>query len=239
RRTAILSVVLDAEISVRSGRIVAGREDDATERPIFADQIGGRGRRKEAVLPDQNTAEAVGGRHADGGLYHFAIVEATVPAETEGLTRESLQGVEDRLDKVLGVVPLLKHRDLLTQSGGAGSLSLEGDRRDGSDHRIALCFSCAATTAAPAPDNSRKSMAYCPALRCHETSARMPRRCMSRHTFWSRKRLAARISALSKDGWSTGENWTPVATPAASAASFASMMVSASPPTRDTTGIQP
>ena len=75
--------------------------------------------------------------------------------------------------------------------------------------------------------------------RRQETSAAMALRCMRSQTARSRhsaRQPAQRLAEVRRDV--AGENWIPVATPAASAASLASITVSARPPTRDTTGMR-
>src|SRR5262249_58361170 len=97
-------------------------------------------------------------------------------ADDERLAGKSLQRIEDRLDKVLRIAGLLENRHLLAQARGAGPLPFPRLGRDRSDHRLALRFSRCATTAAGRLQRPRNSAAYLPALRCHETSARMPPR---------------------------------------------------------------
>ena len=85
----------------------------------------GGGGREDAALADQHPAEAVGGGHLQRDLDDLAVVVAAVAADHEGLAREALQAVEDRLDEVLDVVRLLEVRHLLAQARGAGLLVVD------------------------------------------------------------------------------------------------------------------
>src|SRR5262249_30290975 len=181
RRTAVADVVLDAEIAVRAARVVTRRQNDAAEGPMFTDHIGCGWRREEAAATDENPAKAVRCRHPDHRLDDVPIVEAPVAAYDERLAGESLQRIEDRLNEVLRIARLLENRDLLAKAGGAGPLPLPRLGSGCSDHRLALRFSRGAATAAGRLQRPRNSAAYFPALRSHETSARIPRRCTSRH----------------------------------------------------------
>ncbi len=115
-RAAIADIVLDAEVFGRAAGIVAGREHDAAEGLVFADDVGGRRRRQDAAAADQHAAEAVGRRHLDDDLDDFAVVVAAVAADHQGLALEAVETVEDRLDEVLGIVRLLEDRNLLAKA---------------------------------------------------------------------------------------------------------------------------
>ena len=67
----------------------------------------------------------------------------------------------------------------------------------------------------------------------------MARRTMADQSFLSAKASQARSTASARGAAATGENWKPVAPPARSAASLASITVSARPPVRATTGSVP
>ena len=67
----------------------------------------------------------------------------------------------------------------------------------------------------------------------------MARRTMADQSFPSAKASHARSTASASAAADTGENWKPVAAPALSAASLASITVSARPPVRATTGRVP
>lgn len=133
-RTAIADIVLDAEVFGRAAGVVAGGEHDAAEGFVFADDVGGGRRRQNAAAADEYAAEAVGGRHLDGDLNDFAVVEAAVAADHQGLTGKAFERVEDRLDEVLGIVLLLEHRNLLAQARRAGFLIAIGCGGDCSYH---------------------------------------------------------------------------------------------------------
>jgi hypothetical protein len=122
RRPAIAGIVLDAEILMRAARIVAGRQDDAAEGLVFADDVGGGRRRQYAALADHHLAKTVAGGNGDHLLDDLAIVEAAVAADHQRLALKTVQRVEDRLDEVLGIVLLLEHGHLLAQARRAGLL---------------------------------------------------------------------------------------------------------------------
>jgi hypothetical protein len=67
----------------------------------------------------------------------------------------------------------------------------------------------------------------------------MARRCISRQRARSANSSHARSIAKPSASLVTGANWKPVATPSRTAASLASITVSARPPTRATTGSVP
>ena len=62
-RAAIGNIELDAEISIRSARVVAGRQHYAASGLIFSYQMGNRWRRQQSVLTDHYPPNAVGGGH--------------------------------------------------------------------------------------------------------------------------------------------------------------------------------
>ena len=134
RRPAVRRVVLDAEILVRAARIVAGRQDDAAEGAALADDMRGGRRRKDAALPDDDLAEAIGGSHADDGLDHLAVEVAAVAADHQRPAGEAFQRIEQRLDEILRVVLLLEDGNLLAQAGGARLLIGKGGGLDGPCH---------------------------------------------------------------------------------------------------------
>ena len=134
RRATVGDVVLDAEILIWPGRIVAGRQDQPAAGAIFADHVAGRRRRKDTALPDQHAAIAIGRCHADRLGDHHAIVETPVAADHQCGTGRQLHHVEHRLDEVFRVVRLGKHPHLLAQPGcawflpgkGRGGMCLDG-----------------------------------------------------------------------------------------------------------------
>ena len=142
RRAAIAGIVLDAEVALRPTGIVAGRQDDAAKRLVLADEVRGRWRGHEAVLPHHHAPEAIGCSHADGGLDDVRVVVAAVAADHQCLPRKTLERVEDRLDEVLRVVRLLEHRHLLAQSRGAGLLAFERLGGDGENHGLKPSRDC-------------------------------------------------------------------------------------------------
>src|SRR5215470_10130279 len=116
-------------------------------------------RRKQTAATGQHAAEAVGRRHPDYRLDHFAIVESAVTPDDQRLVRKSLQRVEYRLDEILGIVARLKNRHLLAKAGRSGPLPLERRGRDGPDHLLARRLSFNAAGATRMPQSSRKRTA--------------------------------------------------------------------------------
>ena len=136
RRAAIADIVLDAEVFGRAAGIVAGRQHDAAEGLVFADDVRGGGRRQDAALADHHLAEAIGGGHLDGDLDDFAVVVAAVAADHQALALIAFERIEDRLDEVLGIVRLLEYGNLLAEAGRARLLVRIGCGGNGFDHLV-------------------------------------------------------------------------------------------------------
>ena len=122
-RSAIAGVVLDAEVTEWATLIVAGRQDDAAECPLLADDRRHGRRGQQSVLTDEYSTKPGGGRHLDDGLGGNVIVEAAVATNDQRLTIKALQRGKDRRHEVFQVVRLLEYRHLLAKSGRAGSLT--------------------------------------------------------------------------------------------------------------------
>jgi hypothetical protein len=78
------------------------------------------------VLTDEHSTKASGRGHLDDGLRSDIVMETTVAANDQRLTFEAFQRGEDRSDKILQVVRLLKDRHLLAKTRRAGTLPGKG-----------------------------------------------------------------------------------------------------------------
>ncbi len=125
RRTAVGSVVFDAEVLVRTTGIMAGRQDDPPERLVLADDTGRRRRRQDTALAHQDPAETVGRRHPEDDLNGFVVVVAAIAAENQRLATIAFEGIENRLNEILQVVRLLENLHFLTKPGGSRLLTPE------------------------------------------------------------------------------------------------------------------
>ncbi len=122
RGAAVCGVELDAEVSIRTAGVMAGREDKAAEGLVLADHAGGGRRGENAAGADQKTPEAVCGGDADDGLDRLRVIIAAIPADHERVPGQALgrpDGIEDRLDEVCQVVAFRELGDLLAQAAGA------------------------------------------------------------------------------------------------------------------------
>ncbi len=129
-RAAVADVVLDAEVPLGAGRVVAGGQDDSAEGAMLADDAG-RGRCGQNAVPaHQDPAEVIGGGHFQNDLDCFAIVVAAITAHYQGLAGKALQTVKDALHEVRKVMGLLEGGYLLAQAGSAGLLVGEGHGLD-------------------------------------------------------------------------------------------------------------
>src|SRR5439155_22851454 len=137
---AIADIEFDAEVAVGSAGIMACRQHDAAQGLVFADDVRGSRRRQEPVAADEHMAEAIRRRHAYRNFRDFAIEVTAVAADDENLAFSVVEHIEDRLDEILDIVRLLKHRDLLAQARGPGLLSIERLGGDGCDHVFYLAF---------------------------------------------------------------------------------------------------
>lgn len=102
-RTAVRDVVLDAEIRVRASGVVAGGEKDTAIRLVLADDVGSSGSREDGVLADDELGDTVRRADLQDGLDGLRGEEATVSANNDGLSVK-VDGIEDSLDEVLGIV---------------------------------------------------------------------------------------------------------------------------------------
>ena len=126
RRATVGDVVLDAEILIWPGGIVAGRKDQAAAGAIFADDMAGGRCRQDTAPPDQHPAIAIGRRYADGLGDHYAIMKSPVAADHERCAFGAVHHVEHRLNEVFRVIRLGKHPHLLAQPGCARFLPCKG-----------------------------------------------------------------------------------------------------------------
>ena len=130
RGAARRNIVLDAEILGGAAGIVAGRQDDAAEGLVFADDAGGRRGGKDAALAHHDSGKAVGGGHLQDDLDGGAVVIAAITAHHQGLARHFADAVEHRLDEVFQIVGLNEDRNLFAQAGCAGLLPSKGSGGD-------------------------------------------------------------------------------------------------------------
>ena len=110
RRAAVVAIVFDAEIAIRSARIVAGRQDDAAMGAVFADEAGGGRRRKDAAHADQHAREPVCRCHFQNDLDRFEVVIASVTAQHQRRTVRDGDGIKNGLHEIFQVARLLKNR---------------------------------------------------------------------------------------------------------------------------------
>lgn len=113
RGSTVPNVVLDPKVVGRSSRVVARREEDASRGLARADDVRDGGGGEDAVLADDEVRDAVACCDLDDLLDALGGVEASVSADDEGRVGGAGGGdpFEDGLDKVLGVVLLLKDDD--------------------------------------------------------------------------------------------------------------------------------
>ena len=90
RRAAMGHVELDAEIAIRSSRIVACRQHEAPDGLVLADDAGGGRGGEKTALPDENATEAVCGSHLQSGLDNRVVeITAVAPDHECGARRPS------------------------------------------------------------------------------------------------------------------------------------------------------
>ena len=126
-RAAVGGVVLDAEITVRPGRVVTGGKDDTAKCLVLADDTGSRRRGQQATTPHQYLAKTVCRGHTQNDLCGMPVVKTSVAAQHQCRTGKIFQAVEDGLYKVFKIPRLLKYADFFAQAGRAGFLV--GERR--------------------------------------------------------------------------------------------------------------
>ena len=110
----------------RSAGIVACREDDASLRLVFANQVRDCRCREKPVLTDKDFSYSVCGSHLEDGLNGFAVIKAAVASQYEDASLESRNNIKYRLNEIFEIVRLLECSDFLSQPRGSGSLVIEG-----------------------------------------------------------------------------------------------------------------
>ena len=82
---------------------MGGSEEDTAVRLVLADDVRGGGRGEDGILADDELGNAVGRANLQDSLDSFGGEVATVATDDNGLSL-GLDGVEDCLDEVLGVM---------------------------------------------------------------------------------------------------------------------------------------
>ena len=82
---------------------MGGSEEDAAIGLVLADDVRGGGRGEDGILANDELGNAVGRADLENGLDGFGGEVATVATDDNGLAL-GLDGVEDCLDEVLGVM---------------------------------------------------------------------------------------------------------------------------------------
>ena len=91
RRAAVGGVELDAEVAIRTAGVMAGREDQAAEGLVLANDAGGGRRGQNAAGADQKTPDAICGGDADDGLDRLRVIIAAIPADHERVPGQALR----------------------------------------------------------------------------------------------------------------------------------------------------
>mmetsp|Transcript_33182 Transcript_33182/g.105780 ORF Transcript_33182/g.105780 Transcript_33182/m.105780 type:complete len:269 (-) Transcript_33182:98-904(-) len=131
RGAAIFAVVLDAEVVGGAARVVRGGEDEGAVRPPpraapLADG-GGHGRGgHEGALAHPHRLAPIAGCHLDDHLHGLGGEVPPIARyhQHRALELISGEGIEGGLHKVVEVVGLLEHSDLLAEARGSGLLPL-------------------------------------------------------------------------------------------------------------------
>jgi hypothetical protein len=93
RRAAIADIVLDAEIAGRAAGIVAGRQDDAAEGLVLADDVEAAGVDRMPPCPTSTRPKPLAAAMLDGDLDDLAVEVAAVAADHQRLARRSLRAL--------------------------------------------------------------------------------------------------------------------------------------------------
>jgi hypothetical protein len=227
RRAAVAGVVLDAEILVGPpGLWLADRMMPPKALCLRMTWLAAGVDRMPpcpTITRPKPLAAAIGSRDLD----HLAVVVAPVAADHERLAREALEAVEDRLDEVLDIV----------RAAGRPAPSCAGRRCRASGRRKAWSRS-SSIMLLPRRESSgraRRSFRRCSS---QETSAFMPWRCSAPDLLVG-GRGSPRGGCLAQGGRVDRRELDAGGDAGRSAASLASITVSARPPVRATTGTQP
>ena len=157
-RSTVGSVELDTEIVVRSTWVVRGSEEDTTVGLVGSDQGRNGWGGEDSVLANNDVLDTVTGSETEDDLGSFwrlgmssvsgkgrgnrgrdGLGEGSATHEESTITTDddsfalgsTWHGGEGGLDKVLGVVLLLEHLDLLSKTRGTWLLA-----------RVDLCLDC-------------------------------------------------------------------------------------------------
>ena len=103
RGTTVRYVVLDSKVIIGSSGIVAGSEQDAAVRLVFANDIGCRRRRKNRILSNDELLHTVCRPDLQDSLNGLRGEITTITSDDERRTL-GLDGVEYSLNKILGVM---------------------------------------------------------------------------------------------------------------------------------------
>jgi hypothetical protein len=110
RRSTVLTIEFDAEVLVRSARIVTRRKNDASEAKVgivvlveLADQSGDSWRRHETSLSNEQLSNTIGDSNLNDDLGREIIVISSISGHNHCLPVILLlrQRIENRLHKVL------------------------------------------------------------------------------------------------------------------------------------------
>ena len=162
---------------------MAGRQDDAAERLVLADDVGGGRRRQDAALPDQHRAEAIGRGHADRDLDDLAVVVAAVAADHQRLALRSPRGCRRSTGRSS------RH----SSAAGTPAPSCAGPTCRASGRRRAWSRSVLIVIGCLRPEEVCVEVGvFARRSRSQETSAFMPRRCILRQTLSVARRARSR-----------------------------------------------
>jgi hypothetical protein len=129
RRAAVGDIIFDPEIFVGPPRIMAGGQDQPTDRAALPDHVAGSGGREDAACADDGAVKTGGGGHADRGLDDGAVMVAPVAADHQRCAAFPFDHIEHRLDEIFGIIGLGEDPHFLAQARCAGFLI--GERRGG------------------------------------------------------------------------------------------------------------
>jgi hypothetical protein len=100
-----------------TSRVVAGRQEDATSRLPYPDDVAGSWGAENAILSDQKLLDSVCGTDFGDELRDFGIPVTTVTTDDQERALDALgDRLEDAGNESLRVVLLLENLDLLAQA---------------------------------------------------------------------------------------------------------------------------